>query len=109
MFPFFSKRFRSASSPHIIALGIQELIELTAQQYVTADTEKLRAIWESHLLLIINQRTGPNAAYVLLRSTHLVALAIFIFVRQDCVSVITKVETSITKTGMGGMAGNKGI
>lgn len=112
-----------ASCPHIIALGIQELIELTAQQYVTADTEKLRAIWETHLLRIINLRqsvgtgssttataaaAGGGQTYVLLRSTHLVALAIFIFVRQDCVSLIRKVETAITKTGFNGIAGNKG-
>ncbi|KAJ3192406.1 hypothetical protein HK101_006611 [Irineochytrium annulatum] len=92
--------------PHLLFLGIQELIELTANQMITADTEKLRAIWEAHLHRSLNL-SFPNT-YVLLRSTHLVALGIFAFCRNDCVTSVRNLETSIVKTGLGGMAGNKG-
>ncbi|KAI9356202.1 SacI homology domain-containing protein [Zopfochytrium polystomum] len=102
--PWFTSKF--SSSPHLIILGIQELIELTAQQYVTADTEKLRATWEGHLLTTVNQKASRK--YVLLRSSHLIALAIFVFVRQDCVDIVRNVELANCKTGLGGMAGNKG-
>ncbi|TPX69671.1 hypothetical protein SpCBS45565_g02245 [Spizellomyces sp. 'palustris'] len=92
--------------PHLYAIGIQELIELTPGQYISADTNKLRLDWEATLMRAINGRPGAN--YVLLRSLHLVALGIFVFVRADSVNMIRHVESSTKKTGLGGMAANKG-
>ncbi|KAI9103073.1 SacI homology domain-containing protein [Phlyctochytrium arcticum] len=92
--------------PHIYAIGIQELIELTPGQYISADTNKLRLEWEAALMRAVNTTAGTS--YVLLRSIHLVALGIFVFVRADSVAMIRHVESSVKKTGLGGMAANKG-
>ncbi|KAJ3019737.1 inositol polyphosphate 5-phosphatase [Thoreauomyces humboldtii] len=97
---------RVAESPHLIAVGIQELIELTAGQYISADTNRLRLDWEATLIRVLNDK--PGASYVLVRSLHLVALGVFVFVRSDSVHMIRNVESSVKKTGLGGMAANKG-
>jgi hypothetical protein len=43
-----------------------------------------------------------------LRSLNLVALGLFIFVRTDAILAIRNVQTAQVKTGLGGMAANKG-
>ena len=73
---------------------------------VTADTTRLRHTWESTLLGLINKT--QSFEYVTLRSVHLVALGMFVFVRSDHVQSVRHVEVSMKKTGLGGMAGNKG-
>ncbi|TPX33752.1 hypothetical protein SmJEL517_g03470 [Synchytrium microbalum] len=95
-----------AKSPDMYVLGIQEMIELTANQMITADTAALRQRWDATLLDAINKTS--RVPYVLLRSLHLVALGIFIFVRPEHAERIRNVEVSMKRTGMGGMAGNKG-
>ncbi|KAJ3073580.1 inositol polyphosphate 5-phosphatase, partial [Quaeritorhiza haematococci] len=103
-----------AHSPDIYVIGIQELIELTAGQIVSADTDKLRALWEGALLKTLNNSRASmsdqkqKAQYVVLRSINLVALGLFVYVRSDNVHLVRNVEISSKKTGLGGMAGNKG-
>ncbi|KAI8918694.1 SacI homology domain-containing protein [Entophlyctis helioformis] len=97
----------TGSSPTMIVIGVQELIELTAgRHYISADTNMLRLLWESMFLKAINSR--PGGKYVVLRSLHLVALGMFIFVKENAVPYVRKVETAVIKTGLGGMAANKG-
>jgi hypothetical protein len=91
----------------IAVIGCQELIKLTPGEYITADTDKLRLIWEGALLRALNSL--PGADYVVLRSIHLVALGMFVFVRQNTTSRLRQVEMSSIKTGLMGMAANKGI
>ena len=62
--------------------------------------------WENFLLSAINWRSDQR--YVVLRSLNLVALGLFIFVRSDAILAIRNVQTSQVKTGLGGMAANKG-
>ncbi|KAJ3298899.1 inositol polyphosphate 5-phosphatase [Borealophlyctis nickersoniae] len=95
-----------AVKPHLYVIGIQELIELSPGQYISSDTNQLRLLWEGILMQAINSL--GNGSYVLLRSIHLVALGMFLFVRADCVAMVRNVETSSKKTGLGGMAANKG-
>ncbi|KAJ3060070.1 inositol polyphosphate 5-phosphatase, partial [Podochytrium sp. JEL0797] len=92
------------AKPNLVLIGIQELIELNAQQFMQADFEKLRSTWETHLLRVLNQ----TAPYVLLRSLNLMALGIFAYVRRDCVDKVRFVEISQCKTGFGGVGANKG-
>ena len=68
---------------------------------VTANTTKLKQNWEEYFLSHL-----PD--YVLLRSSHLVALALFVYVRRDHVELAKNVSIKQKKTGFGGMAGNKG-
>jgi endonuclease/exonuclease/phosphatase family metal-dependent hydrolase len=46
--------------------------------------------------------------YVMLRGGQLVGASLSVFVRADCLKNIKNVEGSLKKTGMSGMAGNKG-
>ncbi|KAJ3043130.1 inositol polyphosphate 5-phosphatase [Rhizophlyctis rosea] len=85
-----------AGKPHLYVIGIQELIELNPGQYITSDTDKLRLFWENVLMRAVNALGGGE--YVLLRSIHLVALGLFIFVRADSTSFVRNVETSTKKT-----------
>lgn len=95
-----------SSPPQIYSLGIQELIELNAGSYITSDSTKIQEEWEKHLLNAINKYA--NAEYVTLRSSNLVALGLFLFVRKDCVSKVRNVSISIKRTGLGGITANKG-
>ncbi|KAI9217856.1 hypothetical protein BC828DRAFT_408119 [Blastocladiella britannica] len=91
--------------PDIFAIGFQEIVELTAGQIVSADPGK-RMLWQEELVKTIRKCHGPD--YVLVCDGQLVGAAILIFAKSSLTSAIHSVETSIVKTGLGGMAGNKG-
>ncbi|KAJ8324712.1 Inositol-1,4,5-trisphosphate 5-phosphatase 1 [Batrachochytrium dendrobatidis] len=92
--------------PDIIVIGVQELIELTPDRYISTDTNLLRFQLEAKLLTALNSK--PSVKYVVLRSIHLVALGLFVFVKPEITHHIKKLETATVKTGLGGMAANKG-
>lgn len=76
-----------------------------SSQIMATDSNK-RLVWEDVLLKTIN--AGSQQQYVLLKSGQLVGAALCIFVRADLVSHIRNVDGAIKKTGMAGLAGNKG-
>lgn len=96
----------SGSTCDIVVIGVQELIKLTPGEYITADTDRLRIIWEGALLKSLNSLSGAD--YVVLRSIHLVALGIFVFTSRALTSRLREVEVASIKTGLMGMAANKG-
>ncbi|KAI5287428.1 inositol polyphosphate 5-phosphatase [Ascosphaera aggregata] len=69
-----------------------------------------RRIWEDAVIRTLNQRSSERstAKYVLLRSEQLVGAALLLFVKEDLLRHIKNVEGSDKKTGLSGMAGNKG-
>jgi hypothetical protein len=79
----------------IAVIGCQELIKLTPGEYITADTDKLRLIWEGAFLKALNSL--PSSDYVLLRSLHLVALGMFVFVRKGMTARIREAEACSIK------------
>lgn len=87
----------------IYLIGFQELVELTAQQILNTDPAR-RAFWEKKVQKCLNH----FGSYVLLRSGQLVGTGLFLFAKKDHLENITKVEGTVKKTGLGGMAGNKG-
>ncbi|CAO3592079.1 unnamed protein product [Absidia cylindrospora] len=94
--------------PEIYVIGFQEIVELSPQQVMATDADK-RSVWEQQIERTLNSsQTGGRSKYVLLRSNQLVGAALIIFVKASVVENIRNVETSIKKTGMMGMAGNKG-
>ncbi|EER36740.1 SacI domain and endonuclease/exonuclease/phosphatase [Histoplasma capsulatum H143] len=96
-------------TPSIFAIGFQEIVELSPQQIMSTDPGN-RMIWENavkHTLNDYANRKGESE-YVLLRSGQLVGTALLIFVKSELLSEIKVVEGSVKKTGMSGMAGNKG-
>ncbi|CAO3627744.1 unnamed protein product [Cunninghamella blakesleeana] len=99
------KRWHQGNYPDIYVIGFQEIVELSPQQVMVTDAEK-RTIWEQEIENTINSNGCKN--YVLLRSNQLVGAALIIFVKVSIVDNIRNVETATKKTGMMGMAGNKG-
>lgn len=89
--------------PDIVLVGFQEVVELTPSQILNAEPAK-REFWEKQVSAILSTRDS----YVLVRSEQLVGTALAMFVRSSEASYISKVEGSTIKTGLGGMAGNKG-
>ncbi|CDS10954.1 hypothetical protein LRAMOSA03219 [Lichtheimia ramosa] len=93
--------------PDIYAVGFQEIVELSPQQVMTTDAEK-RKVWEQEIEKTLNNNARGKSKYVLLRSNQLVGAALIIFAKADIVENIRNVESSIKKTGIMGIAGNKG-
>ncbi|KAK2628314.1 hypothetical protein QTJ16_002960 [Diplocarpon rosae] len=96
-------------NPEIVAVGFQEIVELSPQQIMNSDPTRKQA-WESAVRKTLNRqaRAAGSDHYVLLRSGQLVGAALCIFVKSSVLPNIKNVEGSVKKTGMSGMAGNKG-
>lgn len=89
------------SGPEIVAVAFQEIVELSAQQILQTDPHR-RARWDEIV------RKTLKSDYVLLRGGQLVGCSLSVFVRSSILPLIKNVEGGIKKTGLSGMAGNKG-
>ncbi|KAI9733043.1 MAG: inositol polyphosphate 5-phosphatase [Cirrosporium novae-zelandiae] len=103
------KLHSSQQFPEIVAVGFQEIVELSPQQIMSTDPGR-RLKWEEAVKRTLNNNAKQNGAeeYVLLRSGQLVGAALLIFVRMSVLPFLKNVEGSVKKTGLSGMAGNKG-
>ncbi|KUI66736.1 Inositol-1,4,5-trisphosphate 5-phosphatase 1 [Cytospora mali] len=97
------------TQPEIVVVGFQEIVELSPQQIMNSDPTR-KQLWEHSVRTTLNNRAQKigGEKYVLLRSGQLVGAALCIFVRQSVLSKIKNVEGAVKKTGLSGMAGNKG-
>lgn len=94
--------------PELVIVAFQEIVELSPQQIMSTDPERRQA-WEKAVLRCLNSGVlDSQEEYILLRSGQLVGAALMVFVKSAEVQNIRNVEGSIKKTGMSGMAGNKG-
>ncbi|KAI1107531.1 SacI homology domain-containing protein [Jackrogersella minutella] len=98
-----------STQPEIVAVGFQEIVELSAQQIMNSDPSR-KQLWERAIKRTLNSRAKQvgGEKYVLLRSGQLVGAALCIFVKASVLPKIKNVEGSVKKTGMSGIAGNKG-
>ncbi|KAL7660162.1 Inositol-1,4,5-trisphosphate 5-phosphatase 1 [Aspergillus niger] len=98
-----------AEDPLIYAVGFQEIVTLSPQQIMSTDPTTRKA-WEIAVHTCLNKRADSKGTpkYVLLRSGQLVGSALMIYAREDALSDIKNVEGNVKKTGLSGMAGNKG-
>ncbi|KAJ9157486.1 SacI domain and endonuclease/exonuclease/phosphatase [Pleurostoma richardsiae] len=98
-----------SSQPEIVAVGFQEIVELSPQQIMNSDPTR-KQLWERAVRKTLNNRARQvgGERYVLLRSGQLVGAALCIFVKASALQNIKNVEGSVKKTGLSGMAGNKG-
>ncbi|OTA53560.1 hypothetical protein K449DRAFT_389738 [Hypoxylon sp. EC38] len=98
-----------STQPEIVAVGFQEIVELSAQQIMNSDPTR-KQLWERAIKRTLNNRAKQigGERYVLLRSGQLVGAALCIFVKASVLPKIKNVEGSVKKTGMSGIAGNKG-
>ncbi|KAF2109040.1 SacI homology domain-containing protein [Lophiotrema nucula] len=99
----------SQQCPEIVAVGFQEIVELSPQQIMSTDPAR-RQKWEASVRRCLNENAARHGKeeYVLLRGGQLVGASLSVFVRANCLKLIKNVEGSVKKTGMSGMAGNKG-
>ena len=65
-----------------------------------------RLVWEDLILKTLNAE-NPNG-YGVVKSGQLVGAALIVIVRADCVTNLRNVQGAIKKTGLAGLAGNKG-
>ena len=84
--------------PDIVAVGFQEIVELSPQQIMSTDFVRRQA-WENAVKQTLNDNTSKQRAeqYVLLRSGQLVGAALLIFVKANILSKIKNVEGSVKK------------
>lgn len=100
---------RLQQNPDIVAVGFQEIVELSPQQIMATDPIRRQA-WEDAVRKTLNEnaKRGRSEEYIMLRSGQLVGAALMVFVKSSVLKNIKNVEGSVKKTGMSGMAGNKG-
>ena len=98
----------------VVCVGFQEIVDLSPQQIMSTDPS-IRILWEDKVKKVLNDTAqyggkGEKGGdeYVLLRSGQLVGAALMIFVKARTLDSIRNVEGAIKKTGMSGIAGNKG-
>ena len=82
--------------PEVIAVGFQEIVELSPQQIMSTDPIRRQA-WEQAILHTLKKDAGTHAEYVLVRSGQLVGTALMIFVKQIALKNIRNVECSVKK------------
>ncbi|CAI6341584.1 unnamed protein product [Periconia digitata] len=99
----------SQQCPEIVAVGFQEIVELSPQQIMSTDPARRQA-WETAVKNCLNENAAKHGKdeYVLLRGGQLVGASLSVFVRAGSLKLIKNVEGSLKKTGMSGIAGNKG-
>lgn len=95
--------------PEIVVVGFQEMVELSPQQIMATDPVRRQA-WENAVRRTLNDNALKHSSeeYILLRSGQLVGAALMVFCTETALARVKNVEGSVKKTGMSGMAGNKG-
>ncbi|PFH62552.1 hypothetical protein XA68_13134 [Ophiocordyceps unilateralis] len=98
-----------SGQPDIYVVAFQEIVELSPQQIMNSDPSR-KSMWEKSVQRSLNNRQASLGGdkYVLLRSGQLVGAALCLFVKKSVLVNIKNVEGSVKKTGLSGMAGNKG-
>ncbi|CAK9442306.1 uncharacterized protein LODBEIA_P60490 [Lodderomyces beijingensis] len=92
------------SMSDIVAIGLLEMIELNAGSILSGDASK-PAKWAA---LLNEQLNSQREQYVLLRTESMTSMSLFLFVKRSKVHHVTSVSGSYKKTGLGGIAANKG-
>ena len=95
--------------PEIYGVAFQEIVELDVGQIMSTDPHRRQA-WEDAVRKTLNTHAQSYGGedYVLLRGGQLVGASLSVFVKASALPYIKNVEGAGKKTGMSGMAGNKG-
>lgn len=88
----------SQQCPEIVAVGFQEIVELSPQQIMTTDPARRQA-WETAVKNCLNENAAKHGKdeYVLLRGGQLVGASLSVFVRAGSLKLIKNVEGSLKK------------
>ena len=89
---------RSHRPAEIVAVGFQEIVELSPQQIMSTDPVR-RQEWELAVAKTLNEDAYRHNSqeYVLLRSGQLVGAALMVFVKSHVLQVVKNVEGSTKK------------
>ncbi|CAJ0604121.1 unnamed protein product [Cylicocyclus nassatus] len=90
-------------STEIVAIGVEELVDLNASNLMKASTTNQR-LWLEGIRRVLHE----HGSYVLLVVEQLVGVCLFIFARSHLAPFIKDFAVTSIKTGMGGTTGNKG-
>lgn len=93
-----------AAAPDVVAIGLQEIIELNAGSFLAADSSK-PGQWGAFLDKKLNSR---SESYFLLRTESIASMCLFLFVKKNNLHHVTDVAGTSKKTGLGGITANKG-
>ncbi|KAK5112907.1 hypothetical protein LTR62_003729 [Meristemomyces frigidus] len=93
----------------IVAIAFQEIVNLDVQQIMSTDPHA-RQIWEDEVRKTLNRNARHRGSdeYVMLRGGQLVGASLSVYVKANVLPHVKNVEGAVKKTGMSGMAGNKG-
>lgn len=85
-------------NPEIVAVGFQEIVELSPQQILSTYPVERQA-WEKAVGATLNEnaRKKSSEEYVLVRSGQLVGAALMIFVKSGVLKYIKNVEGGVKK------------
>jgi inositol-1,4,5-trisphosphate 5-phosphatase len=88
----------SQQCPEIVAVGFQEIVELSPQQIMSTDPDR-REAWEEAVRMCLNKNAEKHGKdeYVILRGGQLVGASLSVFVRADCLKHIKNVEGALKK------------
>ncbi|KAI5952872.1 INP51 [Candida jiufengensis] len=87
----------------VVFVGLQEIVELKPNQMVNTDSRN-KTQWERKILNCLSKRDK----YVVMWSGQLGGLVLLFFVKESEMKYISDAEFSFKKTGLGGVAANKG-
>ncbi|KAJ1358954.1 hypothetical protein KIN20_017539 [Parelaphostrongylus tenuis] len=91
------------SPPEIIAIALEELVDLNATNMMKVRMTNQR-LWTEGIRRVLHDQ----GSYILLVVEQLVGVCLFIFVRPQLAPYIRDFSVNSVKTGMGGATGNKG-
>ena len=95
-----------SAPPALYAIGFQEVVPLNAAEMISVSTEQATA-WRTVVGQALAASEGGKI-YTCIHSQQLVGILLLIFARDDMAHHISDISTSVVKTGIGGIGGNKG-
>lgn len=91
----------------LVFVGFEEIVELTPGKMIHVKSDNLIS-WETKMKKILMEGNPKRSKYVALWSGQMGGIALLLFVKQSNIDLITNIESSARKTGLGGMSANKG-
>lgn len=98
----------SQQCPEIVAVGFQEIVELSPQQIMSTDPDR-REKWEMAVRRCLNKNAEKYGRdeYVILRGGQLVGASLSVFIRSDHLKHVKNVEGSLKKVSRSILSASK--
>nr|CCA22575.1 inositol polyphosphate 5phosphatase putative [Albugo laibachii Nc14] len=104
-----SRDTNESINPDIVAIGLQEIVDLNAVNVVVNNHSVQRSnAWEETILHALNTQFQPENQYKTVMEKHLVGISLLLFVRKDHWDHVKEVAGATAGVGIMGMMGNKG-